>query len=82
MSSSGGSWGEDGLLYVTGHDRGELYVLRLPTAGTVLDHVATIALSTGGQAIAWDRSQPRVLWSLDRATKMVVASRVPPVIMP
>lgn len=82
MSSSGGSWGEDGLLYVTGHDRGELYVLRLPPAGTVLDHVATIALSTGGQAIAWDRSQPRVLWSLDRATKMVVASRVPPVIMP
>jgi hypothetical protein len=79
MSSSGGSWGDDGLLYVTGHDRGELYVLRLPTAGTVLEHVTTIGLSTGGQAIAWDRSQFRVLWSLDRATKMVVASRVPPV---
>lgn len=79
MSSSGGSWGDDGLLYVTGHDRGELYVLRLPVAGTVLEHVTTVGLSTGGQAIAWDRSQPRVLWSLDRATKMVVASRVPPV---
>jgi hypothetical protein len=80
MSSSGGSWGDDGLLYVTGHDRGELYALRLPQAGTVLEHVATLALSTGGQAIAWDRSQPRVLWSLDRATKTVVASRIPPVL--
>ncbi len=77
MSNSGGSWGDDGLLYVTGHDRGELYVLRLPQAGAVLDHVATVLLPTGGQAIAWDRSQRRVLWSLDRATKMVVASRVP-----
>ena len=82
MSNSGGSWGDDGLLYVTGHDRGELYALRLPEAGTVLEHVATIALPTGGQAIAWDRSQPRVLWSLDRATKMVVASRIPPVAKP
>jgi hypothetical protein len=77
MSSSGGSWGDDGLLYVTGHDKGELYVLRLPQAGTILEHVATVSLPTGGQAIAWDRSQPRVLWSLDRATKMVVASRIP-----
>ena len=77
MSSSGGIWGDDGLLYVTGHDRGELYALRLPEAGTTLEHVATIALATGGQAIAWDRSQPRVIWSLDRETKMVVASRIP-----
>ena len=80
MSNSGGSWGDDGLLYVTGHDRGELYALRLPEAGTVLEHVATVAIATGGQAIAWDRSRPRVLWSLDRATKTVVASRIPPVV--
>jgi hypothetical protein len=79
MSSSGGSWGTDGLLYVTGHDRPELYVLRLPEAGTVLDHIATIPLSTRGQAVTWDRSQARVLWSLDRETKTVVATRIPPV---
>ncbi|HEU0043508.1 hypothetical protein [Sphingomonas sp.] len=82
MSNSGGSWGEDGLLYVTGHDRPELYVLRLPEAGTTLDHLATVAISTNGQAIAWDRSQPRILWSLDRATRTVVASRIPPVKAP
>lgn len=77
MSNSGGSWGEDGLLYVTGHDRPELYALRLPEAGTVLEHVATIPLPTGGQAFSWDRAVPRVIWSLDRTTRNVVASRVP-----
>jgi hypothetical protein len=82
MSCSGGSWGDDGLLYVTGHDRPELYALRLPEAGTVLEHVATIPLPTGGQAIAWDRSAPRVLWSLDRQTRNVVASRIPAVRLP
>lgn len=79
MSCSGGSWGDDGLLYVTGHDRPELYALRLPEAGTVLEHVATIPLPTGGQAFSWDRSSARVLWSLDRKTKNVVASRIPAV---
>jgi hypothetical protein len=77
MSNSGGSWGDDGLLYVTGHDRPELYALRLPEAGTVLEHVATIPLPTGGQAFAWDRARPRILWSLDRQTRNVVESRIP-----
>jgi hypothetical protein len=77
MSCSGGSWGDDGLLYVAGHDRPELYALRLPEAGSVFERFATISLSTGGQAIAWDRSTPRMLWSLDRQTKNVVASRIP-----
>ncbi|MEG3086426.1 hypothetical protein [Sphingomonas sp. PB4P5] len=76
MSCSGGTWGTDGLLYVTGHDLPELYALRLPKAGTVLEHIATIPLPTGGQAISWDPSAPRTLWSLDRATKQVVASRI------
>ena len=76
-SSSGGDWGEDGLLYVTGHDRPEVYVLALPPAGPVLRHVATLSVSTEGQAIAWDREDPRLLWSIDRSTQEVVASRVP-----
>lgn len=79
MSNSGGSWGADGYLYVTGHDRPELYVLRLPDAGTTLELVATLGISARGQAIAWDRSQKRVLWSVDRQTMSVVASSVPAV---
>lgn len=48
MSSSGGGWGPDGLLYVTGHDHPELYVLRLPKGGSTLDHLATISAPIEG----------------------------------
>lgn len=78
-SASGGAWGGDGLLYVTGHDRPELYVLRVPATGSRLEHVATISIPTNGQAIAWDPSEARLLWSIERDTSEVVASRVPPV---
>lgn len=76
-SSSGGAWGEDGMLYVTGHDLPEMYVLRLPAAGSRLEHVATVAIPTQGQAIAWD-PRGRLLWSIDRTSREIVASTVPP----
>jgi hypothetical protein len=76
-SSSGGIWGQDGLLYVTGHDRPELYALRLPEAGSTLRHVATIAIPTNGQAIAWESGADRVMWSIERKDKAVVAVRIP-----
>lgn len=78
FSSSGGVWGEDGLLYVTGHDRPELYALRVPPAGSTLEHVATIPLVTDGQAVAWERGSDRILWGIERKTKEAVAARVPP----
>lgn len=76
-SASGGVWGSDGLLYVTGHDRPEAYVLRVPAAGTTLEHVKTLATPTGGQAIAWDPVEKRTLWSIERRSAELVASRVP-----
>ena len=78
-SSSGGAWGDDGYLYVTGHDRPELYVLALPEAGSILRHVATIPIPTNGQAIAWDPKEKRMLWSIERKVRELVASRVPAV---
>ena len=78
-SASGGVWGDDGLLYVTGHDRPELYAFRVPDGGGVLQLVATIAIPTGGQAIDWDRGTPRILWSIERKTQQLVASKIPPV---
>ncbi len=78
-SSSGGVWGRDGYLYMTGHDRPELYVLKLPEAGSELQHVGTTAIPTNGQAIAWDPKEDRVLWSIERSTRSIVASRIPPV---
>jgi len=76
-SCSGASWGADGKLYVTGHDRPEMYVLELPEAGSVLKLVGTIGIATPGQAIDWDPVTKRRLWSIGRATTEMVASEIP-----
>ena len=74
-SVSGASWTADGRLLLSGHNRRELYVAAIPSAGTVLKHVATVASATSGQAIDWDPRDPRLLWSIDRKRKQIVASR-------
>ena len=75
-SNSGGAWGPDGLLYCTGHSRRELYVLDLPTAGSVLRLLRILPFASPGQGIAWDRSEPGVLYSIDRKRRKVVVSRL------
>lgn len=77
MSSSGGAWGDDGLLYVTGHDRPELYALRLPRAGSTLELVATLPIPFEGQAIAWDPKEKRLLWGISRKDRKAIAVRIP-----
>ncbi len=79
-ASSGGDWGNDGLLYVTGHDAPELYVMRLPRQGVLLEHVATIAVPIEGQGWAWDRSLPsgqRVIYGISRRNREIIAARIP-----
>ncbi|WP_285017492.1 hypothetical protein [Novosphingobium sp. fls2-241-R2A-195] len=78
-SCSGLSWGADGLIYVTGHDRPELYALRLPEAGSRLELVETFAIATPGQAIDWDPKARRRLWSIARDRREMVASDIPEV---
>lgn len=70
-SNSGGSWGPDGLLYLSGHDRGELYVIRLPEMGSVLELVEIISITSEGQGIAWDRSKPGVIYTITRSEREV-----------
>ena len=76
-SISGGSFGSDGLLYLTGHDAPELYVVRIPKQGPVLEHVATIPAALEGQAWAWDRTIPRTLYGITRKAGEVVVMKVP-----
>ena len=80
MSNSGGSWGPDGNLYLTGHDPAEAYVMQLPEFGSVLEWVATVPLDNRGQGIAWDRSEPDILYAIirgeDDAPNFVTANRV------
>jgi hypothetical protein len=77
MSASGGRWGSDGLLYVTGHDLPEMYVLRLPKAGGRLEWVRTISIPTGGQAFDWDFGHTNRIWSIERKKTEMVESQLP-----
>jgi hypothetical protein len=80
MSNSGGSWGPDGRLWITGHDLDEAYVMKLPQAGSDLQWIATVKLpNVEGQAIAWDRSgavQP-TLWAIKCSTSQALSFTVP-----
>lgn len=77
MSASGGRWGTGDYLYVTGHDLPEMYVLKLPEGGARLQHVSTIAMSTGGQAFDWDYNHPERMWSIERKGSAIVESQMP-----
>lgn len=76
MSNSGGSWGPDGLLYCTGHDAPELYALRIPSMGSVLELVDIVPINCTGQGIAWDRSEPGSIYTIRKADRTVVHSRM------
>ncbi|MDX2704304.1 hypothetical protein PV350_15720 [Streptomyces sp. PA03-6a] len=79
MSNSGGSWGPDGRLWITGHDYDEAYVMDLPSEGSDLRWVATVKLpDVEGQAIAWDRSgRTPELWTIKRSTEQVLVFQAP-----
>lgn len=75
-SSSCGGFGIDGLLFITGHDEKELYVLRFPEAGSVLDWIGTVPISAEGQAFSWDPKVPGLFYGIIRSSKEVVVSRI------
>jgi hypothetical protein len=83
MSNSGGSWGPDGKLYVTGHDNPELYVIELPEIGATLKWVGTIPAEIGGQGFAFDHSQPGIIYGIIRkkdGNEVTVSRLKPPAI--
>lgn len=78
-SNSGGAFGPNGRLFLTGHDHGELYVMAAPgsaAAGGELKHLATVSAPIAGQGIAWDRSDIGILYGIVRKTKEVVVMRL------
>lgn len=84
MSNSGGSWGDDGYLYLTGHDFPELYVMRIPATSGTLEWVATVHIpGLNGQGIAWDRTVPgRVLWGILKGDEEVYRIQMPALDLP
>jgi hypothetical protein len=76
MSSSGGAWGPDGHLYVTGHDEPLLFELTLPEAGSVLRLIEAIPIAAEGQGIAWDPVESGTLYTLVRSRREIVVSHM------
>ncbi|TWU10086.1 M14 family zinc carboxypeptidase [Allorhodopirellula heiligendammensis] len=75
-SNSGGAFGKDGRLFVTGHDHAELYVLDVPGDGGELKYISTVPAPISGQGIAWDRDEPGNLLGIVRARHEVVFMKV------
>jgi hypothetical protein len=75
-SNSGAAFGPGGLLYATGHDNAELYLLRIPRTGPALEFAEILPVTAEGQGIAWDPSDPRVLYTILRSTREVVVSQL------
>ena len=75
-SSSGGAFGPDGRLYITGHDHPELYVIEFPQGGSEFVWIDTIPIEAEGQAFAWDSEEPWVLYSILKRNREVIVSRI------
>jgi hypothetical protein len=75
-STSGGALGPGGLLYLTGHDAPELYVLSFPSAGSVLRWIATLPIPAEGQAFGWDPVEPSVAHFVLKRTREVITVRM------
>ena len=76
FSSSGGGFGLDGMVWVSGHDAKELYRLSLPAGGGEARWEGKVAFVSAGQAFAWDPTRPQELYSIQRKTKQVIVSRL------
>lgn len=76
MSNSGGSWGPDGNLWLSGHDPAEIYQMAFPEAGAIMRWVATAPAEIEGQGIAWDPSEPGIVYGIVRPDRRVTATRV------
>lgn len=79
QAASGGAIGPDGLLYMMGHDRPEMYVMARPSMGPTLLHVATIAIDAAGQAFDFDESDPGSVCAINRPTREIRCFRLPKV---
>lgn len=75
-SSSGGAFGPDGRLYVTGHDNPELYVLELPEFGSELVWVDVIPFPSEGQAFSFDPANPWRIYSILKRDREVIVGEL------
>jgi len=73
---SGGAFGPEGLLYVSGHDDSELHVLRMPRQGSEMEWLATIPMPAQGQAFAWDPEDSSRFYGISKPNRQVIVGRL------
>lgn len=73
---SGGAFGPEGLLYVSGHDAPELHLLRFPEQGSEMQWLASIPMPAEGQAFAWDPEQPDRFYGISKRNREVIVGRL------
>jgi hypothetical protein len=73
-SLSGGLWDGD-ILLATGHDDQQIYRLRLPATGTVMDLVDTVPAPFTGQGFARDPATPGGLVGIHRPKRQILFAR-------
>lgn len=78
MSVSGGVFDREGRLFCTGHDNPELYILRFPEGGSTLILEDIIPTMIHGQGIAFDPSDPSLVYGIDRPRREIIAARLRP----
>ena len=71
-SNSGGAFGPDGWLYLTGHDAPEVYVACVDEAASALRWLGTWPAPIEGQGIAWDFATD-TFWGVVRGAREIVA---------
>jgi hypothetical protein len=76
MSNSGGSFGPDGILYCTGHDLPELYAMKFPESGSVMELLEVVPVDNAGQGIAWDRFNHGFIYCLRKKDRHVVICKM------
>jgi hypothetical protein len=77
-SNSGGAWSRSGHLYISGHDRKEIYVMKIPTAGYTLQYIKTIPIINNGQGMAIDKSNKdeEILYAVSREGNAIVVEKL------
>ncbi len=75
-SSSGGAFGPDGRLYITGHDNKELYVVSFPAGGSYMVWEDTTPFPSEGQAFVFDPEDPTLIFSIIKREREVIIGRL------
>ena len=77
-SNSGGNWSRDGNLFITGHDKKEMYIMKLPSMGSTLQLLETLPVINAGQAIAIDRSEKtrEIFYAVSREENAVLVEEI------